>query len=110
MPNKLRERELQAWKPDSTAPYADTNGLGRDALTFGSTQPNGQWDQFAVNEQLFGVTTDYNEDFYTTKLNKNTSDYKEKERKAQQIADEIQGVNGLKGSVSAGKLTSSCRS
>ncbi|KAG8961563.1 hypothetical protein FRC00_011864 [Tulasnella sp. 408] len=91
MSNKPRERELQAWKPDSTAPYADTNGLGRDALTFGSAQPNGQWDQFAVNEQLFGVTTDYNEDFYTTKLNKNTSDYKEKERKAQQIADEIQG-------------------
>lgn len=89
--SKPRERELQAWKPDSGAQYADTNGIGRDTLTFGSTQPNGQWDQFAVNEQLFGITTDYNEDIYTTKLNRNTSDYKEKERKAQQLADEIQG-------------------
>lgn len=89
--NKPRERELQAWKPDSGASYADTNGIGRDTLTFGSAQPNGQWDQFAVNEQLFGITTDYNEDIYTTKINKNASDYKEKERKAQQLADEIQG-------------------
>ncbi|KAG9017624.1 hypothetical protein FRB90_000494 [Tulasnella sp. 427] len=92
MSNKPRERELQAWKPDASAPFADTNGTGRDNITFGSAQPNGQWDQFAANEQLFGVTTDYNEDIYTTKINRNTSDYREKERKAQQLADEIQGA------------------
>ena len=28
-----------------------------------------QWDQFAVNEKLFGVTTDFKEEIYTTVTN-----------------------------------------
>ncbi|KAG8991672.1 hypothetical protein FRB94_012316 [Tulasnella sp. JGI-2019a] len=92
--NGHRERELTAWQPESpNNAITDHNGVNRDNQTFGAaTQPNGVWDQFAVNEKLFGVTTDFNEEIYTTKLDRNTSDYKERERKAQQLANEIQGT------------------
>ncbi|KAG8882478.1 hypothetical protein FRB97_008207 [Tulasnella sp. 331] len=95
--NGHRERELKAWQPEGpTSPNnagVDHNGVNRDNQTFGgaTTQPNGGWDQFAANEKLFGVTTDFNEEIYTTKLDRNSSDYKERERKAQQLANEIQG-------------------
>lgn len=92
--NGPRERELRAWQPEgsSSAGAPDHNGVNRDNQTFGLNQPNGQWDQFAANEKLFGVTTDFNEEIYTTKLDRNTTDFKERERKAQQLANEIQGV------------------
>ncbi|TBU26223.1 LsmAD domain-containing protein [Dichomitus squalens] len=92
-----RERELQAWQPES----ADANGAAApgasgpanprnvDELTFGPGASGGSWDQFAVNEKLFGVKAGFDEDAYTTKLDRNAPDYKEKERKAQQLANEI---------------------
>ncbi|KAG1747226.1 uncharacterized protein EDB91DRAFT_1245661 [Suillus paluster] len=46
-------------------------------------------DQFAANEQMFGVTTSYDWEVYTTKLDRTAADYKEKERKAQRITSEI---------------------
>lgn len=90
-----RERELRQWQPDAPSPDSQANAALRgDEATFG---PTGQysgipWDQFEVNEQLFGVTTKFDEDAYTTKLDRSAPDFKERERKAQQIADEIQGV------------------
>ncbi|KAG8937247.1 hypothetical protein FRC03_010101 [Tulasnella sp. 419] len=83
------QRELQAWKPDGVSANGITGEYDRDAQTFGGTHVNGSWDQFAANEHLFGVTTDFNEELYTTKLDKNAADYKERERKAQQLANEI---------------------
>jgi hypothetical protein len=53
----------------------------------------GSWDQFDANEQLFGITTSFDEAVYTTKLDRNAPDFKERERKAQQIADEINRVS-----------------
>jgi len=50
------------------------------------------WDQFSVNEQLFGVKGCFDEDLYTTKLDRTAPDFKERERKAQKIANEIIGV------------------
>jgi len=50
------------------------------------------WDQFSVNEQLFGVKGSFDEDLYTTKLDRSAPDFKERERKAQKIANEIIGV------------------
>lgn len=50
------------------------------------------WDQFAANEQLFGLTTDFNEEFYTTKLDRSRADFKERERQAIAIANEITRV------------------
>ncbi|KAF7327786.1 LsmAD domain-containing protein [Mycena kentingensis (nom. inval.)] len=86
-----RERELQAWQPSTDiAPNANAGGLGGDDETFGAGSTKGNWDQFNANEKLFGVKTSFDEDVYTTKLDRNAPDFKERERKAQRIANEIQ--------------------
>ena len=66
-----------------------------DELTFGPGSNNTSWDQFAANKELFGVTTNFDEDVYTTKLDRSAADFKERERKAQKIANEIIGVGFL---------------
>ncbi|KAL4062126.1 hypothetical protein J3A83DRAFT_4195692 [Scleroderma citrinum] len=93
-----RERELQAWKSleeahgSTTAAHSALEGTG-DEITFGpGAGANTSWDQFATNEQMFGITTSFNEEFYTTKLDRNAPDFKEKEKKAQRIASEIMGT------------------
>ncbi|EIM91286.1 uncharacterized protein STEHIDRAFT_48397 [Stereum hirsutum FP-91666 SS1] len=103
-----RERELKAWADDIPGP--GTPPYGSDELTFGelsfasgpgsashnaaSNNLNGStgqnWDQFAANEKLFGVRTQFDEDAYTTKIDRNAADYKERERRAQVLANEIQ--------------------
>ncbi|KAJ7170680.1 hypothetical protein C8R43DRAFT_980460 [Mycena crocata] len=87
-----RERELQAWQPsaDGTTLASGTGGIGDDE-TFGAGSTR-QWDQFNVNEKLFGVKTSFDEDAYTTKLDRSAPDFKERERKAQRIANEIIGA------------------
>ena len=45
-------------------------------------------DQFATDEQIFGVMTSFDEDLYTTKLYRSCADYKE----AQRVASKIIGV------------------
>ncbi|KAF7966549.1 hypothetical protein HWV62_37896 [Athelia sp. TMB] len=92
-PKAGRERELQAWQP----PPADSlPGATADDLTFGSSgggpgAGGNSWDQFAVNEKLFGVKTNFNEDDYTTKLDRSGADFKEREKRAQRLANEIIG-------------------
>jgi len=90
-----RERDLQAWAPSSDLPPAPSvpgSGLG-DEDTFGpGANGNTSWDQFTANEQLFGVKASFDEDVYTTKLNRNAPDFKEREKQAQKIANEILGT------------------
>jgi len=62
-----------------------------DEDTFGTS--NGGWDQFAVNEKLFGVRTQFDENVYTTKLDRSGADFKQREREAQRIANEIMNVS-----------------
>ncbi|RIB10029.1 hypothetical protein C2G38_2005399 [Gigaspora rosea] len=81
---EIRERELHKWTPDESG--ESLKGLEDD---INPESANASWDQFAVNEQLFGLTTDYNEEIYTTKLDRSKADYKERERKAINIANEI---------------------
>eukprot|EP00736_Rhodelphis_marinus_P001914 Rmarinus@m.22323 len=51
-------RELQHWEPDpNTKPLDDLDW-----------ESGADWDQFGTNEQKFGVTTTYEEEIYTTKL------------------------------------------
>lgn len=69
-------------------------GLGQgDDDTFGPGSNNTSWDQFAANEKLFGVRTQFDENVYTTKLDRSAADFKERERQAQRIANEIIGVS-----------------
>eukprot|EP01135_Chromosphaera_perkinsii_P003554 Nk52_evm12s248 gene=Nk52_evmTU12s248 len=76
---EIKERHLEKWTPDGEL----EGGLG---LEDAGSKP---WDQFAENEKLFGVKAEYNEELYTTKLNKNAENYSEKEREADRIAREI---------------------
>lgn len=48
------------------------------------------WDQFKVNETLFGVKSTFNEELYTTKLERGPRT-RELEEKAMRIAREIEG-------------------
>ncbi|KAJ1569578.1 hypothetical protein HK096_002623 [Nowakowskiella sp. JEL0078] len=77
-----RERKLQKWGDD-------IEGESLEELE-GQPMTQGQWDQFAVNERLFGVRTDFNEEIYTTTLDKNTPDYKQREVMALKLAREIE--------------------
>lgn len=53
---------------------------------------SGDWDQFAANEKLFGVQSDYHEELYTTKLEKGGKGWTEKEKWAEKLAREIETV------------------
>lgn len=89
---------MQAWQPDgpeTTAGSANASfELSRgDDVTFGpGATGTAGWDQFAANERLFGVRTHFDENEYTTRLDRNAKDFKEKERIAEQLAAEINGV------------------
>ncbi|KAJ2229585.1 poly(A)-binding protein binding protein [Coemansia sp. RSA 1807] len=80
-------RELHRWVPDESDSLALLDG-GLDS----ATAPGKSWDQFATNEQLFGLTTDFDEEIYTTKLDRTRADFKERERQAIRIAQEIQSA------------------
>lgn len=55
--------------------------------------PTGAWDQFETNRRLFGTESTWDENLYTTKLDKSDPDYKKKEREADRLAAEIMGVS-----------------
>lgn len=77
-----RERELQKWEGS-----ADT------AVDLAFDQPGAGWDQFEANANLFGVQTDYDENIYTTTIDKTNPRYKEIEATAERIAREIESSN-----------------
>ncbi|KAF8025787.1 hypothetical protein BT93_F2574 [Corymbia citriodora subsp. variegata] len=78
------ERELKPWIPDDD----DLQCPGLENV-FDAPRDRG-WNQFEVNETLFGVKSTFNEDLYTTKLERGPQ-MRELEREAQRIAREIEG-------------------
>ncbi|EGC41258.1 PAB1 binding protein [Histoplasma capsulatum var. duboisii H88] len=76
----VRERELQPWEPGTDAP------VDMSLESTGATS----WDQFEVNERLFGATTSYDENLYTTRIDRSDPSYKRKEAEAARIAREIE--------------------
>ena len=77
-----RERDLERW--DAGPETAVDLSLG--------AKSNGQdWDQFEANERIFGLTTNYDESFYTTTIDKSHPQYKEREARAARQAREIEG-------------------
>ena len=78
----VRERQLQRWNP-STDTDVD--------LSLESSASGGEWDQFKANEQLFGLKSDYDENIYTTTIDRTNPSYREREARAQRIAHEIEG-------------------
>lgn len=87
--------------PNGPSTNGKSNGVpgsaagGRDTETFGAANSgnNKNWDQFETNARLFGTKTNYQEELYTTKLNRNGPDYKKREKEADKLANEIMGVS-----------------
>ncbi|KAI9119825.1 hypothetical protein K1719_009214 [Acacia pycnantha] len=78
------ERELLPWVPDG-----DDSQLPELENIFDGPWNRG-WDQFETNETLFGVKSSFNEELYTTKLEKGPHT-RELEKQALRIAREIEG-------------------
>eukprot|EP01122_Echinamoeba_exundans_P010903 TRINITY_DN4188_c0_g1_i1.p1 TRINITY_DN4188_c0_g1~~TRINITY_DN4188_c0_g1_i1.p1 ORF type:complete len:773 (+),score=118.78 TRINITY_DN4188_c0_g1_i1:23-2341(+) len=78
-----KERTLQSWADISEADIARVGGLGDDSSIAG-------WDQFEVNKREYGVQTTYNEELYTTSLDRGSEFYKQKEAEAARLAAEIE--------------------
>lgn len=84
------QRELKPWGMGDAVGGGLADGL--EGPSAGGRGKGGAWDQFAVNERLFGTKTNYQEEIYTTKLDKSGADYKAREARAARIAEEIQSV------------------
>lgn len=77
------ERVLQPWVPDG-GPDVDLS------LEQSSSNDGRPWDQFAVNERLFNVKSNYHENIYTTTIDKSHPQYKERLAAAEKKAREIE--------------------
>ncbi|KAI9032523.1 hypothetical protein CLU79DRAFT_830371 [Phycomyces nitens] len=82
---EFKERELHRWNPEM-------QGSVLESLEEMDATANhaGSWDQFAANEKLFGLKTDFDEEIYTTRLDRSAPGYKDREKKAIEVANEIQ--------------------
>ncbi|KAL6972676.1 Polyadenylate-binding protein-interacting protein 3 [Sarracenia purpurea var. burkii] len=78
------ERALERWVPDEDVPQCPELENVFDGPR------NRTWDQFEVNETLFGVKSTFNEELYTTKLERGLQ-MRELEKEASRIAREIEG-------------------
>lgn len=74
------ERPLQRWVPDA----------GADVDL--SLDPGGRtdWDQFETNNRLFGASSTYDENIYTTQIDRSAPSYQRREAEAAKIAREIE--------------------
>ncbi|PWY81855.1 PAB1 binding protein [Aspergillus heteromorphus CBS 117.55] len=80
----IRERTLKRWEP-----AADTDV----DLSLETSNNSSGWDQFETNARLFGATSSYDENMYTTRIDKSDPTYKQKQADAARIAREIEGTN-----------------
>lgn len=62
-----------------------------DLAAMNGSRPGRKWDQFQVNEDKFGVRTSFDEDEYTTKIDRNDANFAERQREAARLASEIEG-------------------
>jgi len=79
------ERTLQRWVPDAPEDVDTSLESGRMKSSTGVV-----WDQFAENEKRFGLTTDYDENIYTTTIDKSHPQYKQRLAEAEKKAREIE--------------------
>ncbi|SCV67049.1 BQ2448_5695 [Microbotryum intermedium] len=86
-PLEAREKKLQAWAPVGGGGGIEDPMAGL-SLEDGNASGKG-WDQFATNERLYGTRTDYDEEIYTTKLDRTGADFRQREQRAAQLEREI---------------------
>ncbi|XP_068661963.1 polyadenylate-binding protein-interacting protein 3-like isoform X2 [Aristolochia californica] len=80
----VEERELERWAPDQDDPQCP------ELENIFDGPWNRKWDQFETNESLFGVKSTFDEELYTTKLERGPQ-MREIEREASRLAQEIEG-------------------
>lgn len=80
----MRERTLKRWEP-----AADEVDMSLESST-GDTMG---WDQFEANERLFGAKSNYDENIYTTRIDRSDPSYRQKQAEAARIAREIEGTD-----------------
>lgn len=80
----MRERTLKRWEP-----AAHEVDMSLES-TIGDTTG---WDQFETNERLFGARTNYDENIYTTRIDRSDPSYRQKQVEAARIAKEIEGTS-----------------
>jgi hypothetical protein len=88
----IRQRDLQPWMPGEDAD-ADLSLEGNS-----KAKPPGrgaEWDQFEANERLYGVKSDYDENLYTTTIDRTNPLYKQRLATAERIAREIEGASAM---------------
>lgn len=78
----MRERTLQRWEPAET----DVD-MSLESTTGDTTS----WDQFEANDRLFGLKTNYDENIYTTTIDRSDPTFRQKQADAARIAREIEG-------------------
>ncbi|KAF1810253.1 hypothetical protein P152DRAFT_451346 [Eremomyces bilateralis CBS 781.70] len=81
----MRERNLQRWEAEPN----DNVQLSLD------DKSHGTWDQFEANERLYGAKSDYDENIYTTKIDRSHPLYKQRVAQADRIAREIESSGAL---------------
>lgn len=79
-PQRPREHELKRWEP------ANDSSINMSLDDSGAAG----WDQFAANANMYGVESTYDENVYTTALNRNHPQYKQRQAEADRIAREIE--------------------
>ncbi|TVY83812.1 Uncharacterized protein LSUE1_G001222, partial [Lachnellula suecica] len=94
------ERVLQRWMPDSS-PNAD----GSLESTRTKSTTDAPWDQFAENERRFGLTTDYDENIYTTAIDKSHPQHKQRVAEAERMAREIERSTATNSHVAEERVT-----
>jgi len=78
----MRERTLKRWEPAADEVDMSLESSAGDASG---------WDQFEANERLFGARTNYDENIYTTQIDRSDPAYRQKQAEAARIAREIEG-------------------
>jgi len=93
------ERTLQRWVPDAREEADGSLESSR------SGQDGAPWDQFAENERRFGLKTDYRDEIYTTAINTNHPDYKQRLAAADRKAREIERSTASNSHVQEERIT-----
>jgi len=80
------EEELKPWVADEE----DKRNMSAKTLALVSaclddTKMDKKWDQYKVNQERFGVTTDFDQEFYTPSVDKNSEAYRNAADRAREI-------------------------
>lgn len=79
-----QRRDIEKWVPET-----DT-GISLESLTV-EDGASKNWDQFQTNEEKFGIKSEFDENLYTTKIDKSDPKYQQYVEEADRLAREIEG-------------------